>query len=319
MGDTLLADIGGTNARIALVMADGVAMHVVERRCDDFEGLEAVLVDAIAELGATPTRAALALAGPIADDAVRLTNRPWTVSAAALKRRFKLAECRLVNDFAAIAWALPALAEGDLEGFGDGDDGERGGAAMVVLGPGTGLGVAAAVPDGNGGWSIVAGEGGHASFAPADHFEARLLQHVWKAKRQVSREDLLSGPGLVRLHRAMAEMGGQAPVSDQPDAIVEAARDDPDGLPAQTVRAFCRLLGGYAGDLALVFGARGGVFLAGGVIGRLGGLFDAAGFRERFVAKPPMQDWLAPIPTYRIIHPYPALLGLAALLARAAG
>jgi glucokinase len=312
---TLLADVGGTHARVALATPGAATMHVVERRCDDFDSLEAALADAIAELGGTPARAALAVAGPVGDDVVRLTNRPWTISAAALKRRFKLAECRLVNDFAAIAWSLPALGEADLEAIGDGDDGERGRAAMVVLGPGTGLGVAAAVPDAAGGWSIVAGEGGHASLAPADHFETSLLHHLWKTRRQVSREDLLSGSGLVRLHQAMAEMGGQPPVSDQPGPIVEAARDDPDGLPAQTVRAFCRLLGGYAGDLALVFGARGGVFLAGGVIGRLGGLFDVVGFRERFVAKPPMQAWLAPIPSYKVIHPYPALAGLANLLA----
>jgi glucokinase len=310
-GPALLADVGGTHARVTVIAPGAAAMHVVERRCDDFDGLEPLLADALADFEAVPARAALALAGPIEDDVVRLTNRPWTINGKSLCRRFKLDDCRLVNDFAAIAWSLPALGDDDLEGFGDGDDGERGRAAMVVLGPGTGLGVAAAVPNGAGRWSIVAGEGGHSSLTPADRFEAGLLQHLWKTRRPISHEDLLSGPGLARLHQAMAEMGDQPPVSDDPARIVDAARDDPDGLPAQSVRVFCRLLGGFAGDLALVFGARGGVFLAGGVVGRLGGLFDAAGFRERFVAKPPMQAWIAPIPTYKVIHPYPALKGLA--------
>ena len=314
-GAALLADVGGTHARVTVAAADAATMHVVERRCDDFDGLEPLLADALKEFDVAPTRAALALAGPIEDDVVRLTNRPWTVSASSLRRRFKLDPCRLVNDFAAIAWSLPTLGDDDLESFGDGDDGERAQAAMVVLGPGTGLGVAAAVPDGRGGWAIVAGEGGHTSLSPVDRFEAGLLQQLWKVKRPISHEDVLSGPGLVRLYQAMAAMADQPPLSDEPAKIVEAARGDPDGVPAQAVRAFCRLLGSYAGDLALILGARGGVFLAGGVVGRLGGLFDAAGFRERFVAKPPMQDWLAPVPTYKIIHPYPALKGLANYLA----
>ncbi|MEQ9642352.1 MAG: glucokinase [Alphaproteobacteria bacterium] len=312
----LLADVGGTNARVTLVAPGGSEMTVVERRCDDFENLEAVLADALDALDGKPTRAALALAGPVEDDVVRLTNRPWTVSAAAMKRRFGLDDCRLVNDFAAVAWSLPHLGDDDLEMFGDGEAAERGRGAMAVLGPGTGLGVGAAVPSSDG-WSIVAAEGGHVGFAPSDHFEASLLQHVWKTQLVVSREDLLSGPGLARLHLAMAALGDVEPVGDQPAAIVSAARDDPDGLAAQTVRAFCRMLGGYAGDLALIYGAWGGVFLAGGVIGRLGGLFDAAGFRERFVAKAPMQDRLALVPTFKIIHPYPALRGLSAYLDRA--
>ncbi len=311
----LLADVGGTNARVTVAAPGSAEMTVVERRCDDFADLEATLADALDALDGKPTTAALALAGPVEDDVVRLTNRPWTVSAAAIKRRFGLSDCRLVNDFAAVAWSLPHLGDDDLEVFGDGEASERGRGNMAVLGPGTGLGVAAAV-SGEGRWHVVAGEGGHVGFSPADHFETSLLHHIWKTQRQVSREDLLSGPGLARLHLAMAELGDVEPVGDQPAAIVSAARDDPDGLAAQTVRAFCRMLGGYAGDLALIYGAWGGVFLAGGVIGRLGGLFDAAGFRERFVAKAPMQERLALIPTFRIIHPYPALRGLSAFVHR---
>lgn len=310
MASALIADIGGTNARFAVCAPGARPDRIAMRKCADFKTFEAAAQDALAELGATPRHAALAVAGPVADGAARMTNHAWTVTADAVRHALGLERCLLLNDFAGIAWSLPHLEPADLRRIGGGAAATR--ATCAVLGPGTGLGIAGLAPAGEG-WTVISGEGGHAAFAPVGEREGALLRHLGGEGGEgghVSREDLLSGPGLVRL---AAFCGATAATT--PALVTAAAKADGQGPEARAVAMFAEILGGVAGDVALTFGARGGVFIAGGVVPALDDLFDAAAFRARFEAKGRFGDYLAAIPTHLVTAPTPALLGLSMLLA----
>lgn len=314
----LLADIGGTNARFQLWDPHGLAGCVVQRRCADFQDITALISDVLGEMAETPRALLLAVAGPVQGDMVALTNLDWRFSCQHIAKAFGFDDCRVINDFAALAWSLPAMGPADLRPIGGGAPDPR--AAAVVLGPGTGLGVSALVPAGQD-WAVVEGEGGHASLAAENDFDGALLRHLRGQLGHVSREAVLSGPGMVRLYRAVMSVTGSAPgtaAADgalQPEDISAFATQDRGGAAGQAIAAFCRLLGGYAGDLALIFGARGGVYIAGGIVPSLGPLFDHGEFRGNFEAKGQMADYVAKIPSYVITAPTPALVGLARLAA----
>ncbi|HZD26787.1 MAG TPA: glucokinase [Alphaproteobacteria bacterium] len=323
----LIADVGGTNARFALCEPGRPPGPAVSLYTADFPGLAEAIDEAQRVLGARAGAAALAVAGPVAGDRVSLTNHDWTFSTRTIAARFGFAPLIVVNDFAALAWALPGLAGDALEPLGGGTP--RAGAAKVALGPGTGLGVAALVPvpephrgPAGDGWAAVAGEGGHATLAAGDDFEAALIASLRRRLGHVSCEAVLSGPGLVRLHTAVVEVAGAAEAVADPEApsgpedVSRLAAEEPGGPAGQAVAVFCRLLGGYAGDLALTFGARGGVYLAGGILPALGELFDHDGFRRRFEDKGRFAGYMATVPAFVIRAPQPALDGLSALLAR---
>lgn len=298
----LLADIGGTHARFAIGEGPPLTLPVAA-----FAGLEEAIAAALARLGPAET-AVLALAGPVASGPVRLTNAPWVVDPAALAARFGFRAVRLVNDFLAQAEALPHLGPADLHPIGGGS--AVPGAPMLVLGPGTGLGVAGYLP---GPGLAIATEGGHAGLAAEDEEQDRIVAALRALCGRAGAEEALSGRGLARLHAILAARQGAAlPARDA--AAVVAARDCP--VARQAVRLFLELLAGFAGDLALAWGARGGVFLAGGILPRLLDRLDAAAFRARFEAKPPMRDFLAAIPLAVVTHPAPAFLGLAAMARR---
>ncbi|MDP6344374.1 MAG: glucokinase, partial [Alphaproteobacteria bacterium] len=219
--------------------------------------------------------------------------------------------------FEAIANALPHLPESSLEQIGGGAPAPSG--TKVVLGPGTGIGVAGLVLTGDG-WRAVGGEGGHVSVAVEDDFESDLLAFLRRQLGHVSYESLVSGPGLVRLAHAIADMT-DIPFADwsgeqvsTPADVTRLATAEPGGPAGQAVAVFARLLGGFAGDLALILGALGGVYVAGGVVSHLGGQFDRAGFRQRFEAKGRFADYLAAIPAYLITEENPGLLGLSTML-----
>jgi len=309
----LIADIGGTNARFALRRPGRAPVRFRSLPTRDYPRLAeaARTYLALAAPDEPPRRAAIAVASPVTGDRVRLTNRDWSFSRAALRRALGLDSLTVINDFVAIAHAVPRLRAADWTGVGGGPGDRR--APIALIGPGTGLGVALLVPDG-GRYIPVATEGGHVTLAAADSEEAAIVAELSKRFSHVSAERVLSGPGLVNLYRAVAALRGRpAPLAD-PAAITEAALDGSDAVAAATLEAFCGFLGGAAGDLALTTGARGGVYIAGGIVPRFAHRLARTSFRRRFEAKGRFRSWLAPIPVRVITREQPALLGLCRLL-----
>jgi len=306
---TLIGDIGGTQARFALAEAGGFGEVVALRVCEHATPVGALRA-ALARLDPArfggARRAILAIAGPIEGDEARLTNGAWHFRASALAATLGFTAVRLVNDLEAMAWSLPALGAGDVETWQEGH--ALPGAPMAVVAPGTGLGVAGFLP----GHGAFATEAGHAGFAPRDATEAALLEALRARQGAVCVEDLLSGIGLVTLHDALAELRGAA-LPRRDGAEIEAAARSGCGVAREAIALFWRGLGGFCGDVALTLGARGGVFLAGGVAGALAAHAQRAEFLERFQDRPRMRAYLARVPVRRIIHPQPGLLGLARL------
>jgi len=317
----LIADIGGTNARFALYPAglDPAAAPLAQAMLatTDFDGPEACVRAFLQASGtAGPAAAALAVAAPIRGDSVALTNADWRFSIETLRRALGLERLALVNDFEALAHALPLLGPGDRRPIGR----ERPvdpGRPIVVLGPGTGLGSAAAVPDGRGGWAAVAGEGGHLTAAARNEREAAVLRRLRERGGHVSYERVASGPGLIELAQALALLEGAPPPPEEPAALVAAAQAG-DLVCREAVALFQSLLATLAGDLALAFGAFGGLYLAGGVLDHLGGLFDDEAFRRQMADKGRFEDYLEAVPVWRLTRPDAAFLGLRRLLAREA-
>jgi glucokinase len=308
----LVADIGATNTRLALVEGGAVA-RARAFATDDFTSL----ADAIdAYLAAEkpprrPTRAVLAVAAPVTGDSVTLTNHPWTFSTDALRQHFGWARLRVINDFAANAIAVPHLTQADRVQIGGSVPVAR--TAIGVIGPGSGLGVSTLIPNGET-FIPLQGEGGHVTMAPADAREAAVLDLMRARFDHVSAERCLSGLGLVNLYNALSELAGE------PAAPLTAAQITDPGIERDYPRAreardmFCAMLGTVAGNLALTIGARGGIYIAGGIVPKLEKDFAQSGFRARFEAKGRFRGFMAAIPTYVITHPAPAFLGAAKLL-----
>lgn len=314
----LLADIGGTNARLALLYDNGRLVPLPTRAVADYDGPGSAIAAALAEAGASPpSLAVLAVAGPVHRRPVRLTNAAWCFDRAQLIDETGIGTVQLVNDFAAQAWALPALGPDDTVALGQAGDGLAG-APRLVLGPGTGLGVATFVPGSEGANErVLAGEGGHAGLAAEDARDAALLARLRSRFGRVSAERVLSGPGLAALAQAVAAEDALTAPPEEPAALVDAARAG-DGAAQETLARFLGFLGSYAGDLALVVGAWGGVYLAGGIPPRLRPELESGGFRARFEAKGRFREALRAVPTRLILRRDPAFLGLAELARRLA-
>ena len=318
----LVADVGGSNARFGWVEAPGAP--VVAQRSyavQDFPGLEAAAHCYLQDLEAAcrtqgaefrpPRQAAVAVATAVAGDEVVLTNSHWRFSQQALREALQVQGLRVLNDFEALALSLPGLRADQLRAWGGVMPAARG--CMAVIGPGTGLGVAAVVQTARG-WQALPGEGGHATLAPADDFESALLAHVRGRHAHVSAERLLSGIGLPTLHAAVAAVLGQAQPQEAPlapELILERGLAGQDALCERTLDCFCAMLGGFAGSVALTLGARGGVYVGGGIVPRLGDYFFQSRFRERFEAKGRFQAYLAGIPTALITDTLAAMGGVA--------
>jgi glucokinase len=311
----LLGDIGATNARFALADAAGGIERLRVLACADHPSLAAAIAAYLAEAGlaAPPQQAALAVAAPVSGDTVRLTNHPWSFGIDGLQRQLALTRLVIVNDFVANALAVPRLRPQDRLAVGGGA--AAGDAPIGVLGPGTGLGVSALVPTPTG-FIALASEGGHATMAPADAQESAVLDCLRRRFAHVSAERVLSGQGLVNLYAALAELAGVPAQPFTPAEITDRAIGESEPLVRATLDLFCAMLGTVAGDLALTLGARGGIYIAGGIVPLLGERFAESGFRRRFEAKGRFHAYLAAIPTYVVTHPVPALLGLATLLDR---
>ena len=302
----LLADIGGTNTRCALVTREGGIGPVTRYRNAGHASLSGLLSAHLAGLPAQArlTGAALSVAAPIVGDEVRMTNIGWAFSIADLERQLGVATLRVVNDFAALARALPALGPGDVEPVGGGTPvhGPR-----AVVGPGTGLGVATLVPCEGQAWHVLPGGGGHVTLAAQDEREDSVIRAVRKRHGHCSAERVLSGAGLTLLH---ASLHG-AP--ELPPEEIGALANAGDARARDTFEMFFRVLGTVAGDVALTVGATGGIYIAGGIVPRYVDAFRRSGFRERFEAKGRYRDYQRAIPTWLITAPDAALIGLAAL------
>jgi glucokinase len=308
----LMADIGATNTRCALLDDKGqeLAPEVFENA--DFTGVTGILSIYLDHRRASdrPKRAALAVAAPILGDDVQMINIDWRFSQTELKRALGLQRLLVCNDFAAIAWGLPQLGPADLHQVGRGTASPR--TTMAVLGPGSGIGVSAVVPAADG-WAVVTGEGGHVSMPALTREEQDVIALLRERYGHCSAERVLSGPGLVNLYVALAEFAGRGqPTVTAEDVTNLAKQGEP--LARKTLGMFFAMLGTVAGDIALTLGARGGVYIAGGIVPRLVAALDKSEFRARFEAKGRYRDYLAPIPTYLITAPLPAFRGLRHLL-----
>jgi glucokinase len=311
-GPRLLADIGATHARFALQTAPGVFRSVRVLKCDDFEGIVPLLRFYLADhADVTLNHAALAVANPVNGDQVRMTNRDWQFSTDAVRRELGLHTLLIVNDFTALAMALPSLKPEDLMKVGGGAAAAN--AVVGVLGPGTGLGVSGAIPTVDG-FVTLGSEGGHVNFAPADEREFSILQYAWKEWTHVSNERLISGPGMELIHRALAERKGQRVEQRSAAGIIGGALEEGDALCLEVLECFCGMLGGAAANLAVTLGAFGGVFIGGGIVPRMGEWFATSPFRARFEAKGRFTSYLSEIPTYVISTPNPAFFGVATIL-----
>ena len=263
----LIGDVGGTNARFALI-ADAAAptRRFPDRRTADFPTIDDAIASVLADETAKPRSAVIALAGPITGDRVELTNCPWIVEPKRLITRFGLDDVILLNDFEAQSLSLPGLGLADLDVIGGGTADAD--ATRLVVGPGTGLG-AGALLHARGLWIPIPGEGGHIDLGPVSERDMAIWPHLERVEGRVSAEALLSGPGLVRLYRGIAAAEGVSPRFATPAEVREAGLAGSDAIAAETLVLFATYLGRFAGDLALVFIPRGGVYLAGGIPGRI--------------------------------------------------
>jgi len=320
--DAFVADIGGTNLRIATAYRRGqpetASANPQTLVCRDYDDIVAALREGLRRLDhLSPRRGAIAIAGPVTLDSVTMTNGPWTFSIDQLTHDLGLDELRVVNDLEALAHALPHLDPEDLEQIGGKTSVES--SARVVVASGTGLGISGLLATGDH-VAAISGEGGHVDFAPANQREIEIWR--WFADRHdhVSVERILSGPGLADLYRALADVDESKPAVDpikvDAQAIVGLVQAEHCLVALAAARDFSAILGAVAGDLALTLGARGGVYLAGGVLTGLGYAFDRPAFRQRFENKGRFRDYLRPIPCYLIRTLHPALTGLAHLLNR---
>ena len=319
----LVADVGGTNARfgwvedtslkVTRVQTVPVADHLgpAEAAAAYLKSLQAIHGDLLAR----PRRSAWALATALDGAWVELTNGHWRFSRSALKQSLGLEDLRLLNDFEALALSLPHLEPTQLRAHGALP---RAQGMLAVIGPGTGLGVAGVVRTAQG-WQALPGEGGHATLPATDDHEARVLAEVRRHFEHVSAERLLSGIGLPVLHRAVCAVAGEACPDLSAPQIVDAGTQGADPMCQRTLDLFCALLGSFAGNVALTLGARGGVYIGGGIVPRLGEGFFQSSFREKFEAKGRFRGYLADIPTALITDTLAALTGAAASLDPGAG
>jgi glucokinase len=310
-GARLVADIGGTNARFALETAPGRLEHVATLACADHPHFADAVRSYLRQCDVPVSHAAIAIANPVDGDQVRMTNHDWEFSIAATRDALELDTLLVINDFAALARAVPALGAGELHTVGGGS--AQAGAMIGVVGAGTGLGVAG-ICQYDGRWRTLQSEGGHATFSPSDAREIAVLEYCWKRHDHVSAERLVSGPGIALIHAALAAWHGiDAPELDTA-TIVARAVGGTDALCRETLECFCAMLGTVAGNVAVTLCAQGGIYIGGGVVPRLGAFFERSAFRQRFEHKGRFSAYNAKIPTMVITAPYPALAGAAAML-----
>ena len=316
----LVADIGATNARFGTVdLANSSdreshyqagAQHKL--KCAEYPDI-ASMVRAYAEVSGQllPSYACLAVAGPIQQGRVQMTNLSWEFGIDELRRELGMKALDVINDFAALAYATPHLGEGLIKTLRAGRADPE--APILCLGPGTGLGMASLVPVGSG-WKIVPTEGGHCNFAPGDAQEIAILQYWLERQDQVAVEDLMSGQGLVRIYQALARLAGQAAQTYEPADVSLKGQSGEDPLCRKALDQFFAMLGSTVGDRVLSSGAQGGVFIGGGIVTKLSDYLPKTDFLKRYGQKGIMSCYVEPIPLNMIVDDSAALVGAAAWL-----
>ncbi len=315
----LIGDIGGTNARFGLVEpGDTQYREIATYQVADFPDFADVLTQLMADTvreGLTengPSGVCLAVAGPPHVETVSFTNSSWRFSRDLIASHTGASRIEIINDFAAVARALPALTPDDYTQIGEGQI--QVGCTAVALGPGTGLGVAGLATNAAGNPNVITGEGGHIDFAPVTDAEIEVFRHMRARFGRVSIERLICGDGIVNIYQALAQYRQQPATMTQASDIGRAAGADDDPLAKETMAMFFTVLGASAGNFALTFGARGGVYIAGGIAPRYIDLLRRSDFRARFLAKGRFADYLSVIPTFVVTHPGIGLLGAALAL-----
>lgn len=307
----LIADIGGTNARFAIVsdaFAEPKTFSWVKTA--DYNNLDdAIQSHVLDHTSLIPKAAVLAVAGPTDGDEIDLTNNNWVVRPKVLIEKFGFDDVIVLNDYEAQALAVIALDDDNLQKIGDGEQDPH--ASRMVIGPGTGLGVAGLIHAARS-WVPLAGEGGHVDMGPQNDRDLEIFPYLERIGGRVSGEQILCGRGLVNLYQAVAKASGQKPAYNAPEEITAAAEGGKDPIATETIDLFSEYLGRVAGDLALVYMAKGGVYLTGGITQRIKTIFNEKRFRAAFENKEPHSGLMKAMPTYRILHEQAPMLGLTA-------
>lgn len=314
----LVADIGGTNARFALVeLAPQTPIEILavhKLACADYPSLPLAIRDYYQRVGIQASavkQATVAVAGPVDGDWFEMTNNPWAFSIRAVQQELELARFTAINDFTAVAWAITRLQAGDYTDIGGGKPTH--GTPIGVIGPGTGLGMGGLIPAG-GSWHTLHSEGGHSNFAPTNDLEIEIFKILFHKYKRVSNERILSGPGLEDVYQAIAQIEGHTVEPRSAASITDAAVSGADPLSVTTLSNFCAVLGSLAGDLALILGAKAGIYVGGGIVPRFIDFLEQSPFRKRFEAKGRFSAYNAGIPTRVLTLDHPGLLGAAAFL-----
>lgn len=310
----LIADIGGTNARFALLI-DGDIHHKLTLKGADYPDFVSAYNDYLSKIGHPNVKeAAIAIANPIDGDRIKMTNHAWSFSIEESRLTLQLDQLTFKNDFAALALSIPFLKPSDLHQLGGGSGGEiKPKSPIAVIGPGTGLGVSGLIQVGKNQWLPIVGEGGHVSFSPTNKRERDILDWCWERYPHVSAERLISGRGLQTIYQAICYLNGvdeHLLKTLSPKQISEKALNNMDKNCEEALDLFCGLLGTVAGNLALTLGAKGGVYIGGGIIPKLGGFFENSSFRQKFEAKGRFTEYLKEIPVFVIHAKHPALIGI---------
>ncbi len=312
----LVGDVGGTHARFAIAETHGKRTrieHAAVLNAADYSTGEAALEAYLKRLkGKRPQLAVIAAAGPIRNGKVSFTNHDgWGFSEERVAKAGDFSRVTLINDFSAQALSIERLAPRDTRLIGPRVRG-RPEATAAVMGPGTGFGAAALIKDGRT-RAVLTGEGGHSAFAPEDEVEIEILRRLMARFGEVSIERVVSGPGLLNLYQALADMAGRPASLTAPDQVTQAGLAG-EGLARDALSRLCAILGSVAGNLALAMGAQGGVYISGGIAPDILDFLRASDFRRRFETKDRMGDYLRAIPTRVVTQPHAALIGAAALL-----
>ncbi|MDT0602079.1 glucokinase [Thalassotalea castellviae] len=309
----LVADIGGTNIRLGTFEHGAAVTALKVYQCGNYQSLSEVIRTYIDEenLAEKTINACLAIACPVENDLISMTNLPWTFSQKALKEELSLNKLLLINDYTAIAHAVPYLNKEQKVQIGGGEvvDGKP----ISICGPGTGLGVANVVPLAEGQWQALGGEGGHVDFAPIDQTEIKILEYLLNQYQHVSYEQLLSGLGLEQIYQALNHIEqAEQPILSAQD-ISEKALSNTCQLCEKTLAQFCKILGSFAGNLSLTLASFGGVYIAGGIVPRFIDYLKQSEFRSRFESKGRI-TFNQTIPTFVITESQPGILGASAYL-----
>lgn len=311
MSHRFVADVGGTNIRLAL-LENGRIAKIEKYLCADFESIsDAIIHFQKNNKEAYFTAGCIAIACPVNHDLVKMTNHTWAFSKKALKAQLGLEHLYVINDFTAVAHSLPTLNHNQVVQIGRGSAKEHGN--IAVFGPGTGLGVEHLTWTAQG-WQTLDGEGGHVDFAPTDETDVVVWRYLQQKCGRASAEEVLSGRGIVNIYQALCLHHKHTATLSAPATVTSAGLDASDPMAVLAIKQFCRVMGSFAGNLALNLCTTGGIFIGGGVTSHLGDYFLRSEFRQRFEAKGSFGHYVQDIPTYLINEPDHGLLGALAYL-----